>query len=55
MRNGICQARLGPVQLEQDGQALNAEQAALKEAIEKARPGYTWDPTTGKFVRKPGR
>lgn len=50
---GACQAQLGPVQFEQNRQALTAEQAALKDAIEKARPGYTWDPQSGAFAKKP--
>lgn len=29
-----------------------AKQSALKTAIEAARPGFAWDPETGKFTAK---
>jgi len=50
---GACQGQLGPAQFEQNKQALTAEQAALKDAIEKARPGWTWNAATGAFTKKP--
>lgn len=50
---GTCAAVAGPAQFEQNKQTLSDEQAALKDRIEKARPGYTWDPQTGAFTPKP--
>lgn len=50
---GVCQAVLGPAQFEQQRQGLTGEQQALKDAIEKARPGFLWDPATGTFTVKP--
>lgn len=50
---GQCHAALGPLQFEQNRQALTQEQTAIKDAIEKARPGYTWNPDTGAFTKKP--
>jgi hypothetical protein len=50
---GACSAQLGPAQFEQNRQALTAEQTALKDRIEKARPGFSWDPNSGVFTAKP--
>jgi hypothetical protein len=48
---GSCQARLGPYEFEQNGQALQQDRHALQERVE-TRTGYAWDPDTGKFGAK---
>lgn len=50
---GQCHGALGPLQFEQNKHMLTSEQTALKDAIEKVRPGYAWNPETGAFTKKP--
>lgn len=50
---GACQAQLGPLQFEQNRETLLSEQKVLKERVEKARPGFVFDPATGKFEKRP--
>lgn len=50
---GGCQAQLGPLQLERNQAALDAEQKGIIEKYEKANPGFTLDHTTMKPVAKP--
>ncbi len=50
---GSCQAVLGPLQLDQNRQALQAEQAALVADYEKTNPGFTLDGKTGLPAKKP--
>lgn len=50
---GVCQSQLGPLQFEQNKLALQAEQRSIIEKFEKANPGFTLDPATGKSVKKP--
>lgn len=50
---GACEAQLGPLQFEQNKQALEQEQAVLVADYEKKNPGWTLDATTGKGVKKP--
>jgi hypothetical protein len=39
--------------IERQMQDWTVKQQKLKADIELARPGYTWDPTTGQFATKP--
>ncbi len=48
-----CEAQLGPLRAQAHNQALAAQATALKEQIEQAHPGYTFDVQTGKLTKKP--
>ena len=50
---GGCQAQLGPLVLERNQGALEAEKKGIIEKYEKTNPGFTLDPSTLAPVKKP--
>jgi hypothetical protein len=50
---GACQGQLGGYHLQQNTQALEADEKAIVEKFDKANPGFTLDLKTGAVTKKP--
>jgi hypothetical protein len=48
-----CRGVLGQYRVAKASEDLTAEEQQLKAAIEKAHPGFEWNPRTGALVKRP--
>lgn len=46
-----CRGALGPYRASVRGQELASEELALKARIDRAHPGFSYDPRTGQFTK----
>lgn len=51
-QSGKCQEQLGPLQSKEYGSAVKQELDTLKTDVEKAHPGFEWDPASNTFKVK---